>query len=42
MTDVSLPLDQLRIPHFPVPDGETVETGCARSARPVSRAATGP
>ncbi|HTC85208.1 MAG TPA: DNA polymerase III subunit alpha, partial [Candidatus Acidoferrum sp.] len=26
MTDVHLPLGQLRIPHFPVPDGETVET----------------
>ena len=26
MTDLALPLDQLRIPHFPVPDGETVET----------------
>ena len=26
MTDVQLPLGQLRIPHFPVPDGETVES----------------
>jgi DNA polymerase-3 subunit alpha len=26
MTDLDLPLGQLRIPHFPVPDGETVET----------------
>jgi DNA polymerase-3 subunit alpha len=26
MTSVDLPLGQLRIPHFPVPDGETVET----------------
>ena len=26
MTDLSLPLGQLRIPHFPVPDGHTVET----------------
>ena len=26
MTDVELPLGQLRIPHFPVPDGETVES----------------
>ena len=26
MTDLELPLGQLRIPHFPVPDGETVET----------------
>jgi DNA polymerase III subunit alpha len=26
MTDVSLPLGTLRIPHFPVPDGETVES----------------
>ena len=26
MTDLSLPLGQLRIPHFPVPDGYTVET----------------
>ncbi len=26
MTDVSLPLNQLRIPHFPVPEGETVES----------------
>src|SRR5204863_2184527 len=26
MTDVKLPLGQLRIPDFPVPDGETVET----------------
>ncbi|TAL09735.1 MAG: DNA polymerase III subunit alpha, partial [Chloroflexota bacterium] len=26
MCDVTLPLNQLRIPHFPVPDGETVES----------------
>jgi DNA polymerase-3 subunit alpha len=26
MTDVKLPLGQLRIPHFPVPDGETPES----------------
>src|SRR6476469_9536997 len=26
MTDISLPLGQLRIPHFPVPDGYTVES----------------
>ena len=26
MTDLSLPLGQLRIPHFPVPDGHTIET----------------
>ncbi len=26
MTDLVLPLGQLRIPHFPVPDGETVES----------------
>ena len=26
MTDLTLPLGQLRIPHFPVPDGHTVET----------------
>ncbi len=26
MTDLELPLGQLRIPHFPVPDGETAET----------------
>ena len=26
MTDIALPLGQLRIPHFPVPDGHTVET----------------
>ena len=26
MTEVKLPLGQLRIPHFPVPDGETAET----------------
>ncbi|HEY6570952.1 MAG TPA: DNA polymerase III subunit alpha, partial [Candidatus Limnocylindrales bacterium] len=26
MVDLSLPLGELRIPHFPVPDGETVET----------------
>jgi DNA polymerase-3 subunit alpha len=26
MVDVKLPLNQLRIPHFPVPDGETVES----------------
>jgi DNA polymerase III subunit alpha len=26
MTDISMPLGQLRIPHFPVPDGETVES----------------
>ncbi len=26
MTDLSLPLGQLRIPHFPVPDGFTTET----------------
>ena len=26
MTDLELPLGQLRIPHFPVPDGHTVET----------------
>src|SRR5207253_3655891 len=26
MVNVKLPLNQLRIPHFPVPDGETVES----------------
>src|SRR3954468_17578536 len=26
MTDLSMPLGNLRIPHFPVPDGETVES----------------
>ena len=26
MSDVTLPLGQLRIPHFPVPDGHTVES----------------
>jgi DNA polymerase III subunit alpha len=26
MCDLTLPLGELRIPHFPVPDGETVET----------------
>ena len=26
MTSIELPLGQLRIPHFPVPDGETVES----------------
>ena len=26
MTDITLPLGQLRIPHFPVPDGHTVES----------------
>src|SRR4051794_12567058 len=26
MTDLELPLGQLRIPHFPVPEGQTVET----------------
>ncbi|MBA2381628.1 MAG: DNA polymerase III subunit alpha, partial [Chloroflexi bacterium] len=26
MTDIELPLGQLRIPHFPVPDGETPES----------------
>ncbi len=26
MCDVTLPLNQMRIPHFPVPDGETVES----------------
>ena len=26
MTDLTMPLGQLRIPHFPVPDGETVES----------------
>ena len=26
MTDLELPLGQLRIPHFPVPDGETAES----------------
>ena len=26
MVDLKLPLGELRIPHFPVPDGETVET----------------
>jgi DNA polymerase-3 subunit alpha len=26
MTDIELPLGQLRIPHFPVPEGHTVET----------------
>ncbi len=26
MTDIALPLGQLRIPHFPVPDGETAES----------------
>ncbi len=26
MTDIALPLGQLRIPHFPVPDGETPES----------------
>ncbi len=34
MTDIKLPLGQLRIPHFPVPDGETPEswlrTECVR------------
>ena len=41
MTDLSLPLGQLRIPHFPVPEGHTVETGCAPSASAASSAATG-
>jgi len=26
MTDIDLPLGQLRIPHFPVPEGHTIET----------------
>jgi DNA polymerase-3 subunit alpha len=26
MTDIALPLGQLRIPHFPVPEGHTIET----------------
>ena len=26
MTDIELPLGQLRIPHFPVPEGHTVES----------------
>ena len=26
MVDLTLPLGELRLPHFPVPDGETVET----------------
>ena len=30
MVDLQLPLGQLRIPHFPVPDGETVETLAAQ------------
>ncbi len=30
MTDLALPLGQLRIPHFPVPDGHTVESVAAR------------
>ena len=36
MCDVELPLGQTRIPHFPVPDGETVESWLAQGvpARP--------
>ena len=30
MVDLELPLGQLRIPHFPVPDGETVESWLRR------------
>ena len=33
MVDLQLPLGQLRIPHFPVPDGETVETLAAQGVR---------
>ncbi len=41
MCDVKLPLGQTRIPHFPVPDGETVEiVAPARSASAASRGAT--
>ena len=42
MTDLALPLGQLRIPHFPVPDGDTVESVAARGVpAPASSAATG-
>jgi hypothetical protein len=40
MTDLSLPLGQLRIPHFPVPDGETVESWLRRNASAASSGAT--
>ncbi|HEY3523041.1 MAG TPA: DNA polymerase III subunit alpha [Candidatus Limnocylindrales bacterium] len=33
MCDVELPLNQLRIPHFPVPDGETVESWLRRECQ---------
>ena len=38
MTDLSLPLGQLRIPHFPVPDGETVESWLRTECQARSRA----
>ena len=38
MCDVALPLGELRIPHFPVPDGETVETLAAQGVRGGPRA----
>ncbi len=41
MTDLSLPLGQLRIPHFPVPDGYTIETWLRASASAGSSVATG-
>ncbi|MEJ7695370.1 MAG: hypothetical protein WKF78_01630 [Candidatus Limnocylindrales bacterium] len=42
MTDLSLPLGQLRIPHFPVPDGaHRRDRGCARSASAASPARYG-
>ena len=33
MTSLEIPLHQLRIPHFPVPEGETVDTWLARECR---------
>ena len=41
MFDLALPLGELRIPHFPVPDGaDRRDAGCARSARRASCGAT--
>ena len=38
MTDLALPLGQLRIPHFPVPDGETVESWLGKECQRASSA----
>ena len=40
MVDLQFTFGKLRLPHFPVPDGHTVEAGCARSASAGSSGAT--